>query len=81
MAGGQGVEPQLTHPECAVLPLDDPPIFFTHIEYFKNEKNSSDKIEKQDLNYYVGKPPRNDEKTEETPFFGDSRRHLDFYNS
>lgn len=26
VAGGQGFEPQLPHPECEVLPLDDPPI-------------------------------------------------------
>lgn len=27
MAGGQGFEPQFLHPECNVLPLDDPPIY------------------------------------------------------
>ena len=32
MAGGQGVEPQLPHPECGVLPLDDPPTIY---EYYK----------------------------------------------
>ncbi len=25
LAGGQGFEPQFLHPECNVLPLDDPP--------------------------------------------------------
>ena len=27
LAGGQGLEPQLSHPECDVLPLYDPPIY------------------------------------------------------
>ena len=26
LAGGRGFEPQLTDPESAVLPLDDPPV-------------------------------------------------------
>ena len=26
MAGGEGFEPPQTHPECAVLPLDEPPV-------------------------------------------------------
>ena len=43
-AGGLGIEPKLTASKAAVLPLDDPPIFLTSLEYFKNRKNSSSLI-------------------------------------
>ena len=36
LAGGQGVEPQLPHPECDVLPLDDPPIREKHKDFTIN---------------------------------------------